>query len=153
MRLLSVSKSSLCESASIVAEQSSRCKLSVEKNSNSCVNHTLNSHENPALRHKRYFNIATVQRRMDRAKAKLYEPSPNPCSCLQYAWQFPLLLDDNATPTIPHISSFTQLAPQGRPISLRFSPSGKEALVYCHRWCKGTSDCMDTPGYPSDSRW
>ena len=63
--LLSASKFNLRQSASAVTK--SLCSpagasfLSVKKPEQLCV-HVLNSHENPALRHNRDFNIATAQR-------------------------------------------------------------------------------------------
>ena len=41
--------------------QYSRCKLSAEKKGEQLCFPILNSHENPVLRHNRYFDIATAQ--------------------------------------------------------------------------------------------
>ena len=68
MSLLSISKFSLRQYASTVTKSLSSpagasC-LSVKKPEELCV-HILNSHENPALRHDRDFNIATAQRQRE----------------------------------------------------------------------------------------
>ena len=66
--LLSVSKFSLCQSASMVTKSLSSpadasCQLK-KKSGQLCV-HILNSHKNPALRHNRNFNITTAQRQYE----------------------------------------------------------------------------------------
>ena len=54
--------SSFCVSRTQLTVQSSRCKFCLLKeNVNRCV-HIVNQHENPTLRHNRYFNIAIAQR-------------------------------------------------------------------------------------------
>ena len=69
VRLLSVSKFNLRQSASTVTKlrislegASCQSKKKRKKNCEQLCVHILNSHENPALRHNRDFNIATAQR-------------------------------------------------------------------------------------------
>ena len=61
--LLSVSKFSLHQSVSTVTKSLSSSQ-STKKRKQLCV-HILNSHNNPALRYNRYFNIATAQRQRE----------------------------------------------------------------------------------------
>ena len=57
-----VQSASVSVNSDQVTEQSRRCKLSVAKKREQLRVHKLNSHENPALRHNRDFNITTAQR-------------------------------------------------------------------------------------------